>query len=1704
MFKFAKRRKGKGFTLAEVLIVVAIVAVLLAVAIPNVISYYRSLKLTELDDSARTIFLAAQNRLTALKNEGRDLTKLSTTPVTVNLSGGSQIKDRLCAVTAPISPAPAGGGVDNLAVLVPGGSVEPQLHDNHYVVEIDPKTGAVYAVWYWEEYDFTYEETYSAADVTREARLKAGRMVGYYGGSTIERAAIGQTPFPVVNVTNAEELVLDITVPEQSLGASASVKAKVTISANGVTVPIISDVALKHDGYTFTGSIALDTLREATEFAANGTLSFDFGNMGKPFKEWVNTYSITPGMDFDIEVEVCADDDGYLPQYVYCTGVNSLFESVAEDPANPGNYTAQIAYGRHLQNLNKSTSGVDDSVTAAEQTRHIDFDFSATATGMDKVYSWQDTYGDTPFTPINNDKLMSYDGKELVISNLYVNHTDTFAGLFGHLQTSGSTFEYIRLENPNVTGTSYVGALVGKVDHGSIKHCGAYVSDRTHYETTCTVTGGGKVGGLIGSFESDGEISDCFAAVRVKGEQDCVGGLIGDLALSVGHIETKITNCYSGGHTDGGQYVSANVTGRGDGVGGLIGAVHGDTSYTCTLTLSGVNYSTCSVGVTTDTYLSQGEIGLLFGYDDGNETILLDSGVKNYATGVAFDENGDAITTGLHDESAYLVTDRGSNVQDPFTTYPYDETLRDVKYPYATNLLTHYGDWPDEPSAQSFCYYDNCNGTYGVWGYIVDPAGGTPAHVNSLVSGAPGAGPYAIEEGYCIPVEHDEAAPAAPKVDGISCTVVRPAVATDVTVDKSGKTYDLYRVEGLEDVGATNYYNKITVGTTEYWFNPFFACEVIPENTTPTAPTTPQAKNGAAGVDSMGNPINTYGDCADKVVIRTARQLANMAKQTLDNNDAQKRRYVQLLDIDFEQYTMTGFTTGKTTTWEPMVLSTGTFDGNKFIISNLYIDKPGENAVGLFGNTKGTLTQIRLMNIQVTGKDRVGALAGRVNGEATIINDCGVYVYAATAADYDTAYKKYAVNGNSNVGGLIGNANSEVKEIKDCFAAVKVSGKDRVGGLIGNLAASDKDGTITNCNSGGHTVGSSYDESLINVSGEKQVGGLIGCVAGDTGSSGPPPIPPEPHDITFTGVNYSTCSVGITSGSATPGLLIGDVTGAAGIVVPSGSTAYATGVAFDDSGDVATPRDESDYLTSYAANLANILAVTSGKTAATASKYDSTIGNSYPYLSADGMTHHGDWPVLQEAVFYWEQEGTGTGVATKQDDGTYSGEGYHFFAKGCLNGQPVTLNTLCETYHDVNATGNAEWGYGLYAKSNTDKLDTPKDSSNTEVGTATGKDDEGKKFASLLCRDTYDVTMLDGGTEDKACSTESKAAASQTYHLNLGFGAAIEVGTSSTMGQSGNPYKIRNVRQLDNIPDSSPSSFLQTHDMYGQGYSVYSGASGFAGTYNGQSYRILELSMTNGLFTSLNGGAGLDSIILYSPSGDATVTGNGTVAVGGLAGSVTGSGDTNITNCVVAGYSMSNASEPLGGLVGKVERATTYDKLSITNSEAVNKLNGSNVYVGGLVGHVASCSVDITNSYAGGEITNGRYVGGIVGFANTSGFTAGIVDYTNVYSYMKISGGNVKYGIGACGYSSPYDSGYYNNCYYWSGGITGHVYGDNVTAATLDQLKTCISGAGIGTVTEGHTFKPENASASGDSYPYPAVVKDHEGSYVHYGDWETD
>ncbi len=56
---------------------------------------------------------------------------------------------------------------------------------------------------------------------------------------------------------------------------------------------------------------------------------------------------------------------------------------------------------------------------------------------------------------------------------------------------------------------------------------------------------------------------------------------------------------------------------------------------------------------------------------------------------------------------------------------------------------------------------------------------------------------------------------------------------------------------------------------------------------------------------------------------------------------------------------------------------TGTFNGNNYTISNLFISLPSTNDVGLFGETSGaTIENVGLVNANITGQNHVGGLLG--------------------------------------------------------------------------------------------------------------------------------------------------------------------------------------------------------------------------------------------------------------------------------------------------------------------------------------------------------------------------------------------------------------------------------------------------------------------------------------------------------------------------------------------------------------------------------------------------------------------------------------------------------------------------------------------------------------------------------------------------------
>ena len=173
-----------------------------------------------------------------------------------------------------------------------------------------------------------------------------------------------------------------------------------------------------------------------------------------------------------------------------------------------------------------------------------------------------------------------------------------------------------------------------------------------------------------------------------------------------------------------------------------------------------------------------------------------------------------------------------------------------------------------------------------------------------------------------------------------------------------------------------------------------------------------------------------------------------------------------------------------------------TFDGNGHSISNLFIDRG--DTVGLFGGLTGTVRNIGLVDVTITGGSDVGGLAGiandlpglgirnsfvtgSVSGQRLVGGLVGSS-YAPIEASYSTA----SVQGFLGVGGLVGYAHSSA--IVASYATGRVSGFFGIGGLVGSSAGSD--------------VRSSY--STARVSGRINVGGLVGDWS--TGNFGVIPI----------------------------------------------------------------------------------------------------------------------------------------------------------------------------------------------------------------------------------------------------------------------------------------------------------------------------------------------------------------------------------------------------------------------------------------------------------------------------------------------------------------------------------------------------------------------------------------------------------------------
>ncbi len=196
---------------------------------------------------------------------------------------------------------------------------------------------------------------------------------------------------------------------------------------------------------------------------------------------------------------------------------------------------------------------------------------------------------------------------------------------------------------------------------------------------------------------------------------------------------------------------------------------------------------------------------------------------------------------------------------------------------------------------------------------------------------------------------------------------------------------------------------------------------------------------------------------------------------------------------------------------------TGTFNGDSYTISDLFIDLPSTNGVGLFGDTScATIENVGLVNANITGQNGVGALVGYNNNSSRIDNSYatgtvqgGNYVGGlvgqnTNSSSIDNSYATDRVIGGSySAGGLVG-GNYNSSSIDNSYATGSVSGNYWVAGLVGtnylsSIANSYATGTVSGGYwvagglVGGNTFGSVANSYATgNVSGTFNIGGLVG------------------------------------------------------------------------------------------------------------------------------------------------------------------------------------------------------------------------------------------------------------------------------------------------------------------------------------------------------------------------------------------------------------------------------------------------------------------------------------------------------------------------------------------------------------------------------------------------------------------------------------
>lgn len=643
MNRRSRLRKQAGFTFTEVLAAMAILILLLSFSIPAGITMRNRIKHQELEDIARAVYVAAQNTLTRLAASGQteELDGISMS----GFDAPSDIPSETRWETERLDYYYAQNGSDTAKLLLPLGSIDDTVRSGgSYVIEYNKKTSMVYGVFYGKQ-DFDYRKIgYTEHSFRTDKSVRKSYMIGYYGGSEVERDEFVRCEKPVIQIRNDNVLEAKIS------GWKSGYMITVTLTDGQNTCGVSQEkLTLNPDGsYT----LPLDRLTD------------DPVEKGR-FHERYST--LQPGADLTVSVVFSAA--GQISSEASAQ-TNSLFAARSDD-------TVSISCARHLQNLDVSYSGVTSDVRKAVQTAALD---------------WTESFY---FKSIDNQNLVSYNGNGLEIRALRAEN-----GLFERVLSpdfESKELSGIRIVNPvirhnGMSEASGAGALAGQTRNVVIRDCGVYayqlagetggtlsVDYDRYLDYGVSAPGGIPAGGLIGEAENS-RVEKSFAALPYL-SAPAGAGLIGRAA------DCTISKSYAACDDLRGKALLIGET-----MAGSRQTEVSDSYAVGNRAISGVT-STPFVFGTADIRNSY----YVMSYQSRNGDVLANSEYYVYR---ADGERRATDQETLSEPAAWNWLIGGEwTALSATLTYPYRKMLDGRPYPYPAGLA-HYGSWPTDGTVE--------------------------------------------------------------------------------------------------------------------------------------------------------------------------------------------------------------------------------------------------------------------------------------------------------------------------------------------------------------------------------------------------------------------------------------------------------------------------------------------------------------------------------------------------------------------------------------------------------------------------------------------------------------------------------------------------------------------------------------------------------------------------------------------------------------------------------------------------------------------------------------------------------------------------------------------------------------------------------------------------------------------------------------------